>query len=654
MTSGEPPNPVSGRAIPRWKLLAIAAGMSILVVVAFVRGVDGPFLFDDVGNTLRMTPAEASVEELVAYSLSNESGALRRPVSNLSFSLNYLAGGYAGSPDPLAYKWTNIALHVLTTLLVGLFCFSVVRLLDPSQSHQRVVWIAVATAAIWAVHPLQVSTVLYVVQRMAILAGLFALAALLSYLRFRRSCTTEQPGWLAPLGWSSLFGFFLTLSVLSKENGILVLVQAMLIAWLAADRLRAKTKTGRWQVRLFHWGACALPLLLVLAFLIGKSGDYAETYAMRPFSLEDRLLTQPLVLLHYLRLIYIPSLVEMGLFLDDFPTQTSLSGASVAGLAGISLLFVLAWIARKKFKLVSFGILWFFGWHLLESTALPLEMLFEHRNYMAMLGPILVATYFGIAFIARIEGLVRVRAIAVCAFLLLAVVMSTIRSYYWSDREFLVQTMLRHHPESARTQQEAAVIAVNIGDYIRAMTHIDLAAQAEPRDPATVVLRLLAYCSRESVPEWVVEESIKDLLSAEHPGQALHALSRFTDYKATGRCLSVHSKSVFRLLDAYENNQHFRKTPFISSILQRARAKLHVALSDFPSAVAALQEAVARDPNRPSNLVELARVLYSAGQYDESIQVIDRIAAHTDWEFRTIHYMVPKMRQAVEEARAQE
>ena len=61
---------------------------------------------------------------------------------------------------------------------------------------------------------------------------------------------------------------------------------------------------------------------------------------------------------------------------------------------GIAGLIAAAWLARRRAPVAGFGIAFFLGGHLLESTVLPLELAFEHRNYLPAFGPLLALCYY--------------------------------------------------------------------------------------------------------------------------------------------------------------------------------------------------------------------------------------------------------------------
>ena len=97
-------------------------------------------------------------------------------------------------------------------------------------------------------------------------------------------------------------------------------------------------------------------------------------------------MTQAHVIALYLKLFFVPIPGTMSLFHDNFPITHALDGTTVLLLVGYVAAIVGAFALRQRAPWIGFGILWFFACHLLESTLIPLELVFEHRNYLAILG----------------------------------------------------------------------------------------------------------------------------------------------------------------------------------------------------------------------------------------------------------------------------
>src|SRR5690606_579132 len=108
------------------------------------------------------------------------------------------------------------------------------------------------------------------------------------------------------------------------------------------------------------------------------------------FTQGQRLLTQLWVLGFYLKLILLPRLADLSLFHDDIAALHHFDVLGAALLAGFAAALYLMIRLRRKAPLCAFALAWFLIAHALESTFLDLELVFEHRNYLAALGPLMV------------------------------------------------------------------------------------------------------------------------------------------------------------------------------------------------------------------------------------------------------------------------
>ena len=151
---------------------------------------------------------------------------LMRPISMLSFAVNYYISGL----DPLPFKATNLAIHVATGLAIYALGIQLIpRLLRQVAAPATTRAIALVAASIWMLHPLHVSNVLYVVQRMNQLSTLFALLGLLCYSVGRWQMLRTGSGLATSLCGLTAFGI---LSLFSKENGALTFAYALVIECL--------------------------------------------------------------------------------------------------------------------------------------------------------------------------------------------------------------------------------------------------------------------------------------------------------------------------------------------------------------------------------------------------------------------------------------
>ena len=168
----------------------------------------------------------------------------------------------------------------------------------------------------------------------------------------------------------------------------------------------------------------------------------------------------------YLGLILLPRLEALGLYHDDIPLSIGLLNPSTTLPAwlGLASLVWLAWWLRRRAPLVSFGIVWFFIGHAMESTVLPLEIAHEHRNYVPLFGLLLAAA----ALLSRAleaGGTRRTVGLALAGVVLLYFPFVTaLRAHQFGDDVRRTQIEAQHHRGSARAQFEAGKTLANLPD----------------------------------------------------------------------------------------------------------------------------------------------------------------------------------------------
>ncbi|WP_455220055.1 hypothetical protein, partial [Kaarinaea lacus] len=209
----------------RHSLLAISSFIFIFVCCLFVYwpGLGGIFLVDDYPNLapLGNNGGVSNLDTFLAFVFGNDSGPTGRPVSMVSFLLNDQF--WPGSPE--SFKYTNLMIHVMCGMLVILLSYRLTLAIKNNNNYAT--FVALLTGALWMLHPFNVSTTLYVIQRMAQLATLFSLAGILCYCYGRTMFNANRTK--ALLLMSSGVAVFGLLSVFSKENGILMVLFILII-----------------------------------------------------------------------------------------------------------------------------------------------------------------------------------------------------------------------------------------------------------------------------------------------------------------------------------------------------------------------------------------------------------------------------------------
>jgi len=428
----------------------------VLTYLIYLPGLSGPMILDDYPQ---LDPILGNIGKGSWTSLLlSESGVLGRPVAMASFIFNAVAAG----KDFWWWKFTNVAIHLLTGALVFILSTRLLAAED-GRFRSNVHYLALLTAGLWLLHPLQVSTVLYTVQRMTQLSVLFVFAGLLSYTLGREKQLAGQPyGWV---GIVLAFLVFFPLAVFSKESGLLFPVLTCLL-----EVFFFRFKGGRSARRVLA-GCYTLFLLipgLIAVYWLATHFDQLvlRGYEARNFTLYERLLTQFRVLVYYLYQMVVPQAGNLGFFHDDFPVSKGLLSPpstllSVGVLAGM---LAAGWRLRRFSKAAAFGIFFFFAAHLLESTIYPLELMFEHRNYLASYGILL-------SLCCLVGKGVNNRIVAnVFALAAVSVFMAVTIGYVgtWTTRHDLYTRMFVIHPQSPRLRINLASDYTENGEFDRA------------------------------------------------------------------------------------------------------------------------------------------------------------------------------------------
>jgi len=461
-------------------------GLWVLCVAVYWDGLNELLLVDDFTQLTRAVESQQLEYRGCGYVCSGTS-PLKRPVSMASFHFSAQTSG----DDFSRWKYTNLMVHLLVGLLV--WWLGGLLMTPPTEQPGTRAWTVSGLAGgIWLLHPLQVSTVLYTVQRMAQLAALFVVAGLICYAIGRRRQIAGERGGRALVLASFLL--FLPLAVFSKENGILFVLLAFLVE-VTFFRFGGTTADRRFVQAIFGV-FLAVPFFIGMGLLAWQFETvFAERYAALGLSVWERWLSETRILMLYLRQLLAPALSSMGFFHDDIevskglfaPRTTAISLGLIVGL------LVGAWSLRRRNPWLFFGGMFFFAGHSLESTILPLELMFEHRNYLPSVG-----LFLGLAGAwAELKLGKGWNVGAASGVLTILVALTAMRVDIWSADHRLYSYALRTHPNSERVRSTVAAKLTAAGDYEKALVLLEDQGSAGAR-----IQRLNVLCARDgSVPE---------------------------------------------------------------------------------------------------------------------------------------------------------
>ena len=443
--------------LPPRAFLFLSLACAAAVATVFLPGLPGAFVFDDVANIVE-NPAlhlgSLTIPALLEAAFTPQPGSTTRVIPMLSFALDFYR---AGGMDPVTFKVTNILIHAITTLVLACFLRDLLRAATVPGARAR--WTALALALAWALHPLQVSSVLYVVQRMQTLATLFVLLAMWAYLRARLAQIEGRAG---RTGWM-LAGLLWAVALACKEDAILLpayllALELTVLRFGAADAGLARAlRRGYGMAAL---AATTIYFLVVLPRYWQSDGD-----VIRNFSSAERLLTQGRVLSLYLWQILVPLPAHMPFYYDWLQPSRGLlhPWTTLPALLLLTSLAGFAWHLRHRRPLFALGVFWFLSGHFVTSNVIALELAFEHRNHFPLIGVLLAGMDLLTVLASRIRmprgGIVV--ALSLALFGLAGATM--LRAHAWRSALALAKESTHLAPTSVRAWNSLCVAWYELG-----------------------------------------------------------------------------------------------------------------------------------------------------------------------------------------------
>jgi len=600
-----------------------AASLVLIIGVAIIPywpGITGPFMLDSIVHIQKLERFTdyPAWQRMFLLATAGDIGSpwLSRPLSFLTLMID----DWDWPTDPRNFKYTNILIHALNAVLIFwlLLKLSAIALGRNVRTGitPLVVLVAGATTVLWAAHPLQVSTVLYVIQRMTELGALFSIAALLSFLA-GRLILAERPG----QGYALMTGgmlVFTTLGFLSKQIAVLVFVYVLVIEFFL---LRPNAVPVPRHYKYWLGLMVVLPILLVLAHLVSQAAEFALSYeTFRDFSLTERLLTEARILFDYLHAILLPRVHGTGLYHDDYlistgllsPPTTLLAILGIVGLIGGSV------ILRRQHPVLAFGIMWFFAGHLLESTAIPIELYFEHRNYLPMLGPLFVAVYYAMMLTGQIKLITRG---AVLVLILILPVLTAINSWTWGDINRIITAWVNENPTSKRSNAPIVNLAMHVSDKQQARQLMTQASNQAPESLSFQLTALRFECrTKKNLAQEKLDQFIEQISKTRLDNATSSVVEKLVTDALARDCPLLTPTEAIRLLKALLNHPQIRQPPYTKRLKQIGYniafhlARLYEDQGHLTGAMAAMEKAYSYFPYAKARIRQ-ARYLNSIGQH---------------------------------------
>lgn len=483
-----------------------SAQRSLGIVFALITGIVGLYAvysqaegltwqFDDYFNLKTLADA-SSVAGVLNFVFGGGAGPFGRPLALATFLASY--GDWPTNP------WGMVQLTFVIHAMNGALVFLVLNrvLGSPSvrdMTGSRAPWLALAAALLWLWLPMHASSLLMPVQRMTHVSAFFVLVSLYGFVVLRQ----RQGGAVPTFGAMVLLSLWLAgtvlLAMLSKENGVVAITFASLIelfCFYPHWRREAAGSRGKlWRLLLVLAGVTVATVMLVHVFT--RWQGLRESFELyRGYHWNEHIATQWVISLEYLRQIVLPRSALLGPFHDNhtvFTWNTPPPFMALALWAG--LLCCSVWCGkneRQSLEVRTLGwagcaaILWFFAGHQVESTLLPLELYFEHRNYLASLGIcfLLVLTFDRFLQTAHRKIVPCTLASIYLAFLGFSLFQLT---SLWGQPLLAHDLWQKNHPHSTRATQAVIQDLMGLGyqnaafsladDFVHEMRALDVSIQ---------------------------------------------------------------------------------------------------------------------------------------------------------------------------------
>ncbi|UXI67697.1 tetratricopeptide repeat protein [Tahibacter amnicola] len=596
------------RFLPSFAYLAL---LIPLAWAAYAPGLSGDFLFDDFVN-LSALSANGRVDNWPAfwrYITSGIADPTGRPLSLLSF----LIDAQTWPADPYPFKRTNLLLHLFNGALLFALLSRIGAIRGmPAGRHRTAAAIA---AGCWLLHPLLVSTTLYVVQREAMLPATFTLLGLLAYVHgdHQVSLGHVRRGLLWIAGGIGLGTF---LAVLCKANGALLPLLALALRFtLLEHREAVSNPVAR---RRADWIFLILPSLGLVALLLAQIPSAIRiAESVRPWSMDERLLTECRILFDYLAKLVVPRPFTAGLYNDDIlvstgwttPWQTLPAVAGIVGLIGGAI------YARKTYPALAGAVLFFFAGHAMESSVLALELYFEHRNYLSAL-----LLFWPLACLLTEPSRWWGRG-AWFALPLLAMLawMTHERATLWGNPREQVLVWARLNPDSPRAQVTAAIVEMKRHRYELAEARLSKVMQKYPDDPQILFNLVGARCGLGTVAPSDIDAAARAVARTKTSTMmTFHWIESMVSVATSGQCAGLDLAVLTRLVEASRQNPRVMAVAGRRQELHYLDARIALGNGDGDAALASFNAALDED-FRLEVAIKQAALLGEAGFPDQGL-----------------------------------
>lgn len=438
--------------IPPFLVAVIAAGVGAITL-------KGDFVWDDRVFVL-MKEAYWRFD-LRAILLSPANGVEYLPVRDLSYALDFALWG----AEPWGFHLTNVLLYALNVTAVFLVARDIQLGLDTNKHEHPIVLAAIATALIFATHPIHSEVVSFIICRNLLLCGLFFFLSYWFWLRRLKAQGTTAAGW-----YLLALGSFV-LALFSKATAVTLPVLMILTVMLHPE---ARRTTLRNLMEVLPFAAISVAATFLFIW-VGRQSNIIG-------SVPQATVTEKLAVSLQIPFFYLSKLlVPVGLCpeYDIIFPRSFADSWGFAVVVPVATLFFMSFLFRRRWFVAFFCAAWFLLALLPHLNLLPTHPVVADRYaYLSSFGFCLFAGH-GLVCIGRWYS----RSAAACAVMIIIVlgVLAVRQNTFWRTEKSLWSHTMEVAPRSVKAYTELARILFNEGRYELA---IELAAEAQRIDPS--------------------------------------------------------------------------------------------------------------------------------------------------------------------------
>ncbi len=598
------------------------------------------WMYDDQPNLQGLSLIN-DLETALAFVFSEKAGPTGRPIAFASFLPTLSDWPH----NPYPFKLINLWIHLLNGALLCIWLKLVCNKLS-LQDNQKTA-IVIFCSAIWLLHPFLATPQLSIIQRMTSLSASFMLMGFIAYSLARNHFEYQPKRSLVLM--SLAVGLSTTLALLTKENGVLLPLYLLIY-----EQTLLKNYASIENKLFCNWKKIflILPNIIILLYIARSWPDILKLYEHRTFSLGERLLTENIVLIDYIKQLLLPKVSSLGPFHDHYPVSKSLFEPIETLISLLFWLFVfsIALILRKKQPVLLFCFSWYVGGHLLESSVYPLELYFEHRNYLPSISIFFCLSYLIFQYQGQLKKFIFASYLSYL--ILLAFNLSEI-SKLWSNPLVAAQIWVKNFPDSERAHQYLLMLYTNVKDLKNADLTVKNAMQRIPESGPLALQSIYINCLLGQYSTDEIDNLINNRPELNWTVHIITSLKEMNRLQRNNECAGLERKSLYALVNYLLNHETVSKNSIRMANLHIFMAEMFREDLNLNGSMTHLDLANSFYPHTKTYLFAVNN-LQSAGLYQNAQTYLNKARKHlpfNPFHKRMLNREIEKFQRLIEQQR---